>query len=106
MEFIEHLEVVSFFADRLIGISPNLLGPDIFQDGFGLLRVVPEVRLMRNTFFVFDFYSLAIVVKDTSSRQPRGPSRLSIGLWSLVEIKSRKDREWKWDRCWMLDTGC
>jgi hypothetical protein len=82
MKLIEHVEVVDLFAHGLIGIRPYFLGPDVLQDGFRLFRIIPEISLVGNPLFVFDFYAFSIVVKDTSSRQPRGPSRLSIGLWS------------------------
>jgi len=82
MKFNKHFEIIELRADGIIGIRPHLFGADIFQDRFSLFGIVPEVSLLCNTFFVFDFYSLAIVVKDTSSRQPLGPSNLSIGLLS------------------------
>jgi len=82
MEFLQHFQVVNFFVDNFIGIGPDLLGPDVLQDNFRLFGVVPEISLLADSFFVFDFYSLAIVVKDTSSRQPHGPSNLSIGQQS------------------------
>jgi hypothetical protein len=79
MKLIEHVEVVDCFGHSLIGIGPDFLGPDILQDGFGLLGIIPEIGLVRDPLLVFDFYAFAIVVKDTSSRQPLWPSRLSAG---------------------------
>jgi hypothetical protein len=90
MKFIEHLEVVREFTHGLIGVSPNLLGPDIFQDRFGLLGVVPEIGLVGDPLFVFDFYAFTIVVKGTSSRQPLWPSRLSIGRLSCEMVKRQR----------------
>jgi hypothetical protein len=82
MKFIQYLEVFNLFVDGIIGVGPDFLGPDVFQDDFSLFGIIPEVSLLADSFFVFDFYSLAIVVKDTSSRQPRGPSSLSTVQWS------------------------
>jgi hypothetical protein len=69
-------------VDLIKGIGPHLLGPDIFQDGLGLLGIIPKISLMRDEFFVVYFGNLAIVVKDTSSRPPHGSSSLSTVLWS------------------------
>lgn len=82
MKLIQYLEVVNLFANGIIGVGPDLLGPDVFQDYFGLFGIIPEISLLADSLFVFDFYSLAIVVKDTSSRQPLGPSSLSTVQWS------------------------
>jgi hypothetical protein len=32
----------------IIGIRPDLFGPDVLQDGFSLLGIVPEIGLMRD----------------------------------------------------------
>ena len=77
MELVEHVQVIGLFAHRLIGVSPYFLCPDVLQDRFGLLGVIPKISLLCNTFFVFDFYALAIVVKDTSSVPQYGLSSLS-----------------------------
>jgi hypothetical protein len=69
MEFIQNFQVIKLLADFVKGISPDLLGPDVLQNGFGLLGVVPEIRLVRDPLLVFYFSLLAIVVKDTSSRR-------------------------------------
>jgi hypothetical protein len=82
VKFIQYLEVINLFVDSIIGIRPDFLGADVFQDYFGLFGIIPEISLLADSLFVFDFYSLAIVVKDTSSRQPRGPSSLSTVQWS------------------------
>jgi hypothetical protein len=87
---MKHLQVVNRFADGLIGIGPDLLGPYVLQDRFGLLGVVPEIGLVGDPFFVFDFYAFTIVVKDTSSRQPLGPSRLSAGRLSYAFGKGQR----------------
>jgi hypothetical protein len=85
VKFIKHLEVLHLFVDFFKGVSPNLLGPDIFKDGFGLPGVVPKISLVGDEFFVFYFVDLAIVVKDTSSRPPHGSSSLSTAQWSSVK---------------------
>jgi hypothetical protein len=56
-------------GDFFKSISPDLLGPDVLENCFGLLGTVPEVRLVRDSLLVFYFGLLAIVVKDTSSRR-------------------------------------
>jgi hypothetical protein len=69
VEFIQNFQVIKLLADLVEGIGPDFLGPDVLQDGFGLLWVVPEIRLVRDPLLVFYFGLLAIVVKDTSSRR-------------------------------------
>jgi hypothetical protein len=69
VKFIEHLEVIELLAHLVIGVSPDFFSPDIFQNGFCLLWVVPEIGLMCDALLVLYLGSLAIVVKDTSSRR-------------------------------------
>jgi hypothetical protein len=68
----------------LKGIRPDLFGPDGLQRGFGLLGIVPEIGLLRDQLFIFYFYALTIVVKDTPSRRSHEPSSLSTVLLSLI----------------------
>jgi hypothetical protein len=78
MKFIEHLEVFDRFIHTLVSVGPNLFRTNVFQDCFGLSRVVPEVVLMGDAFLVFDLYSFTVVVKDTSLGRRCGPLDLSV----------------------------
>jgi hypothetical protein len=69
MEFIQHLKVVELLADFVVSIGPDLLGPDILQNRFSLFGIVPEIILVSDTLLVLYLGSLAVVVKDTSSRR-------------------------------------
>jgi hypothetical protein len=73
VKFIENLEVLNKLVHTLVGVGPDLLGPDVFENGFGLSRIVPEVVLVRDPLLVFDLYAFTVVVKDTSLGRRRGP---------------------------------
>jgi len=85
VKFIEHVQIFNLFVYPFKSVGPDFLGPYTVKNNFSLLGVIPKIRLMGDAFFVFYFVDLAIVVKDTSSRQPRGPSSLSTVLWSWVK---------------------
>jgi len=80
VKFTQHLKIIDKLADLLERVGPNLFRSDTFKDCLRLLRVVPEIRLLSDQFFIANFESLAVVVKDTSSRQQREPSSLSTCL--------------------------
>lgn len=84
MKFIENFEVVELLVYFFIRVGPDFLRADVLQDDFRLFGVVPKIVLLGDAFFVFDFYFLTIVVKDTSSKPRHGPSSLSIGRCSCV----------------------
>jgi hypothetical protein len=77
VEFTEHVEVFDLLVYFVKSIGPYFDCPDTFQDRFRLTRIVPKVGLMGDSVLICYFFNLAIVVKDTPSRQPRGPSSLS-----------------------------
>ena len=82
LKFIEYFQVVQLFAYFFVSIRPDFLGAYFFQREFGLFGVGPEIGLLCDALFVFNFYFLAIVVKDTSSKPLHGLSDLSIDLSS------------------------
>ena len=49
-----------------------------------MFGIIPEISLLGDEFFVFYFYALMIVVKDTSSRRSHEPSSLSTVLLSFL----------------------
>jgi hypothetical protein len=51
----------------LVVFNPFFFGSQVFDNGFSLFRVVPEVWSESFFFFVGYFYELGIDVKDTSS---------------------------------------
>jgi hypothetical protein len=78
VKFVENFQVFDRLIYTVVGIRPDFLGADVFQDCFGLTWVVPEVVLMRDAFLVFDLYAFTIVVKDTSLGRRRGPLDLLV----------------------------
>jgi hypothetical protein len=78
VKLVEHLEVFDRFIYTVIGIGPDLLCTNVFQNGFGLSGIIPEVVLMGNAFLVFYLYAFTVVVKDTSLGRRCGPLDLSV----------------------------
>src|SRR5690606_27904073 len=89
VKFIKYFQVVNKLLHALVRVGPHFLGPQIFQDSFGLFRVVPEIGLLGNEFFVFYFDDLTIVVKDTSLKPRCALSSLSVVLKSWLWVKNR-----------------
>jgi len=77
-EFLQDLQIVQLGRQIVVSVRPDLSAPDVFENGFSLFRIVPEIRLLGYSFFVFDLGLLAIVVKDTPSKRPVALSSLSI----------------------------
>ncbi|MBI1766789.1 MAG: hypothetical protein HYR67_00260, partial [Bacteroidetes bacterium] len=46
VKFVEHFKVIQLLGDFAICVRPDFFGPDVFQDGFRLLGVIPKIRLM------------------------------------------------------------
>jgi hypothetical protein len=58
--------------------------------------------LLGNEFFVFNFYYLTIVVKDTSLRRRCGPSSLSTVLLSFLDVFLIRCKYKDLDYCWRI----
>src|SRR5205085_3575 len=68
-ELEQHFEVVELLINLFIRVGPNLFGAYVLQKCFRLFGVIPEIGLLGDALFVFYLGTLAIVVKDTSSRR-------------------------------------